>query len=126
MKAAHHSLCIILPVRSLNRNQLNDDNTQVAVDAFALTPFRKATVFSLVLAAFSSLSHRARVLRPCDQRSIPAYLIMFDCLGVRDDGGVKYGLILNFRDRLVGLLDNAVNSRTLCPAGLLAELLEDS
>ncbi|MDB5610349.1 MAG: hypothetical protein JWP25_7249 [Bradyrhizobium sp.] len=50
---------------------------------------------------------------------------MLDDVRVRNDRGVQHGLVLDLGGRLVGLLDDAVDRRTLRPAGLLAEFLED-
>jgi hypothetical protein len=62
---------------------------------------------------------------PRDQRPATAHFVVLDGLRVRDDGGVQHCLILDFASCLVGLLIDAVDRRTLRPAGLLAELLED-
>ena len=50
---------------------------------------------------------------------------MLDSLRVCNDGGVQHGLVLDLAGRLVGLLDDAVDRRTLGPAGLFAKLFED-
>ena len=62
---------------------------------------------------------------PCDQRPITAHFVVLDSLRICDDGGVQHGLVLDLAGRLVGLFDDAVDRRTLGPAGLFAELFED-
>jgi hypothetical protein len=62
---------------------------------------------------------------PRDQRPVTAHFIVLDGCAFRDNGGVLHGLVLDLAGRLVGLLDDAVDGRALCPAGLLAELLEN-
>lgn len=50
---------------------------------------------------------------------------MISGLRIDDDGGVQYGLVVDLACRLLGLLDDAVDDRTIGSTGLLAELLED-
>ena len=107
---------------------------QAADEAFALTPLRSATVFSLAFAAFSSLRLVVRkrddlvvteFFGPCDQGPIATHFVVLDGLRVGDNGGVQNRLVLDLPSGLVRFLDDAVDRRTLRPAGLLAELLED-
>jgi hypothetical protein len=74
-----------------------------------LTPLRSATVLSFVFAAFSSFG-------PCDQRPVTAHFVVLDGLRIRDDGGIQHRLVLNLAGGLVGLLDDAVDGRTLSSA----------
>jgi hypothetical protein len=56
---------------------------------------------------------------PGDQRAITAHLIVLDSLRGSDEGGIQHGLVLDLAGRLVDLLDDAVDGRTLRPAGSL-------
>jgi hypothetical protein len=73
--------------------------------ALRLTPFRNATVDSLLSAAFSSLrlvvssrttSVMAELIRPGNQGAISRDLIMLDRLGGADHRGIKDLLVLHF------------------------------
>jgi hypothetical protein len=66
----------------------------------------------------------AEFFGPCNQRPVPAHFVMFDGLGVRDDGGIQHRLVLDLASGLIGFLDDAVDRGTLRPARLLAELFE--
>src|SRR5437764_4530521 len=67
----------------------------------------------------------AELLGPGDQGAIPRDLIVLDGLCAGDDRGVQYGLVLDFAGRVVGLLDQAIDRRTVGSLRRLAELLED-
>src|SRR4051794_255215 len=66
----------------------------------------------------------AEFFGPSDQRPITADFVVLHGLGVRDDGGVQHGLVLDLACRLVGFLDDAVDRRTLRTGGLFAKLAE--
>lgn len=76
------------------------DAPRVQLAALRLTPLRSAIVFSLVLAAFSSfrLVVRDRTISSWPsssaqaiKRPVTGNFVMFNGLGVRDDGCVQHG-----------------------------------
>lgn len=78
------------------------DAPRVQLAALRLTPLRSAIVFSLVLAAFSSfrLVVRDRTISSWPsssaqaiKRPVTGNFVMFNGLGVRDDGCVQHGLV---------------------------------
>src|SRR6478735_5768198 len=88
---------------------------QLGVCRLLLVEVGRQEAYNLVVAEFFG---------PCDQRPVAAHFVMFDGLGVCDDGGIQYRLVLDLARGLIGFLDDAVDRRTLRPARLLAELFE--
>jgi len=66
-----------------------------------------------------------KLLGPGDQRAVAGYFIVFDRLRIGDDCGVQHRLVLDLAGRVVGFLDQAVDSGAIGRLRSLAELLED-
>ena len=60
----------------------------------------------------------AELFCPCDQRAVAGDLVVLDCLRVRNDRGIEYGLVLDVACGLVGFLDQAVDRRAVGAGGL--------